>query len=585
MKNPINTTLTLSLALMLLLPLIPKAQDDPRAVPDEKINLNDYPSVDAKEWGQLLWNLKMANQSLDDFTNYRSVDQQGVSANRYTIAFSTYFLALEQYHKFPAWREAIQPAFDRLIHRMLQKPVWEYWANESFGITKFEPNMDRPYASSSDPVGYANIMYSGHLGMMINLYQMLYRDMKWDAPGSIVFQWDAQTRFVYDNRRLQEAMFIQNISNPVPGIECERNAIFPACNTHPIISYKLYDQMHKTRFFDAATAVYDPWCDTIFINPVTRDFASFYLIKQGWAFSGWNPRYGNKMDEVMAEMVKKGVDFNSGGNDGWIGTFMHAWRPALIETNYPYLKKKHYKDIPGGKALLTKDVIAPDCYYGFFAALSAEVGDEPAREALLKTVDSIYSPVWQDGTYHYPFMDKVPTVNLAAADGDKKPVAQEAENQPAKGKQPDIQPSGQCCKSTQLKGHGDATNMKSFPSHSDLADRLIAMARAMPAKGLYKMVNDPFDDVHFTEPAITGVDLKKVILKRAVYDRNKNALVISTGAKNESGETSVTVINLDATKKYTIIIDNKHHKNIETSASAIISFDAGTEHDILIFEK
>jgi len=542
----------------------------------QSIDPYTYPAADGKEWGQLLWNLKLANQDLADFTHYQSVDQQGISANRYTIAFASYFLSLEQYYKFPAWREAIQPAFDRLIQRMLQKPVWEYWANESFGITKFEPNMDRPYASSSDPVGYANIMYSGHLGMMINLYQMLYHDMKWDKPGSIVFQWDEKTRFVYDNRRLQEVMFIQNITNPVPGIECERNAIFPACNTHPMISYLLYDHMHNTRFFEAAHKVYDPWCDSVFINPETKDFASFYLLKQGWAFSGWNPRYGNKMDEIMAEMVKKGVDFNSGGNDGWIGTFMHAWRPELIENNYPYLKKKHYKALPDGTAVLTKDVVAPDAYYAFFTALSAEVGDEQARQALLKTVDSIYSPVWEDGTYRYPFMDDVPTVNLAAADGEKKP-----ETPPPAAVTP---PSGHET-APALPGLGDATNMKTFPSHSDLADRLIAMARALPARGLYTMVNNPVDATHFTEPAITGVDLQKVILKRAVYDRDNKSLIVSTIGKKDGGSTSLTVINLNPAKTYSIVIDKSHHKEMSNLQDYKITIDADKAHDIIVSEK
>ncbi len=574
--NSINRGMAAIFFAFLAFPLLMSGQTEKSAPSGTVINQKDYPAADAKEWGQLLWNLKLANQDLADFTHYQSVDQQGISANRYTIAFASYFLALEQYHKFPAWREAIQPAFDRLIRRMLQKPVWEYWANESFGITKFEPNMDRPYASSSDPVGYANIMYSGHLGMMINLYQMLYHDMKWDKPGSIVFQWDEKTRFVYDNRRLQEVMFIQNMTNPVPGIECERNAIFPACNTHPIISYKLYDQMHNTRFFEAATSVYNPWCDSVFINPVTKDFASFYLIKQGWAFSGWNPRYGNKMDEVMAEMVKKGVDFNSGGNDGWIGTFMHAWRPDLIENNYPYLKKKHYKTLPDGTAVLTKDVIAPDAYYAFFTTLAAEVGDEQARQALLKTVDSIYSPVWEDGTYRYPFMDNVPTVNLAAADGEKKPAVPP----PAA-----VQPQKKQNTAPALPGQGDATNMKTFPSHSDLADRLIAMARALPARGLYTMVNHPVDATHFTEPAITGVDLGKVILKRAVYDRGNKSLIVSTIGKKDGGTSSFTVINLNPAKNYSIEIDNMHHRDVVNKPDHIIAIDANKAHDIIVREK
>ena len=569
----------LLLFLFVLLTNISFAQKETKT--NLSIDPNSYPFVSQEEWGQLLWNLKLADQDVNDFTNYRSVDEQGVSASRYTVAFSSYFLALEQYHKFPAWREAIQPAFDNLIKRMLNKKIWGYWYNESKGITKFEPNMDRPYIQTADPVGNANIMYSGHLGMMINLYQMLYNDLKWDKPGSIVFNWDDNQKFVYDNRSLQEVMFVQMMHNPVPGIECERNAVFPACNTHPMISWKIYDNMHGTRYFEAAHTAFDPWFEKVFINPQTKDFASFYLIKQGWAFSGWNPKYGNKMDEVMDEMVKKGIDFNSGGNDGWIGTFMHVWNPSLIEKNYPYLKKKHYKDMKGGRAFLTKDVVAPDCYYGFFATLAAEVGDVDARARLLKTVDSIYSPVWIDGTYHYPFMDNVPTVNLAAADGEKK-------NNPAPETKPDTsapKPSGLCCKSTQIKDHGDATNMKSFPSHSDLADRLIAIARATPAKGFYNMVNEPFDKNHFAEPSITGVDIKKVILKRAVYDPKKKALIVSTLSTKLKGNSTFKIIQLNTAKSYDVYIDKVQQKTIVNQSEYAINIDIAKAHDIILIEQ
>jgi len=546
----------------------------------QTINPDVYPAADNKEWGQLMWNLKLADQDITDFTNYRKVDDQGVSACRYTVAFSSYFLALEQYHKFPAWREVLQPAFDKLIQRMLQKQIWGYWSHESQGITKFEPNMDRPYPRNDDPVALGNIMYSGHLGMMINLYEMLYSDKKWDQPGSIVFQFNDTEKFVYNNKSLQEVMFLQMMTNPVPGIECERNAVFPACNTHPMISWMLYDQMHKTRFFEAAHTLYDPWFEKVFINPKTKDLASFYLIKQGWAFSGWNPKYGNKMDAVMEGMVKKGVDFNSGGNDGWVGTFTHVWNPKLIEGLYPYFKKKHYQMHSNGMVTLNKDVIAPDAYYAFFTTLAAEVGDEPALKGLLKTVDSIYSPVWIDGTYHYPFMDKVPTVNLAAADGEKVPTATTTPTAAS-----DPKPSGLCCKSTQIKDHGDATNMKSFPSHSDLADRLIAMARACPPKGLYTMVNKPFDDHHFTEPSITGVDIKQVILKRAIYDRGNKALIVSTLGKKDGGTTSFKVTNLDPAKSYTITLDKIQQQEAVKQQDYTIAFDAGKAHDIIICEK
>ncbi|MDD4603978.1 MAG: hypothetical protein PHF97_09260 [Bacteroidales bacterium] len=582
--NFLNIALPGLLLAYLVMPIMSQAQAVKNTGANHEISLSGYPATDEKEWGQLLWNLKLANQDPADFTNYHSVDEQGVSACRYTVAFSSYFLALEQYHKFPAWREALQPAIDNLINRMLRKEVWGYWSHESQGITKFEPNMDRPYPRNDDPVSLGNIMYSGHLGMMINLYQMLYHDMKWDQPGSIVFKFDDKEQFVYNNRSLQEVMLLQMLHNPVPGIECERNAIFWACNTHPMISWMLYDKMHGTRYFTAAHTVFDPWVEKTFIDPKTKDLASFYLIKQGWAFSGANPKYGNKMDAVMAGMVKKGVDFNSGGNDGWIGTFTHTWNPKLINNLYPYLKKKHCKINANGTATMTKDVVAPDCYYAFFAAMAAEVGDEVARKGLLKTVDSIYSPVWEDGTFHYPFMDNVPTVNLAAADGDKKPAAPPATTvTPASSGDQKNLPA--CCRSTQIEGHGDACNMKTFPSHSDLADRLIAMARALPSNGLNTMVNKPFDDQYFTEPTITGVDITKVILKRAIYDRNEKALIISTRAKDGAGNTTIKVVSLDPGKSYALKIDKAQPTTIAKQAECLLTLDAGITHDIIVKEK
>ena len=127
--------------------------------------------------------------------------------------------------------------------------------------------------------------------------------------------------------------------------------------------------------------------------------------------------------------------------------------------------------------------------------------------------------------------------------------------------------------------------MKSFPSHSDLADRLIAMARAMPAKGLHTMVNKPFDDQYFTQPAITGVDVKNVILKRAVYDPGKKALIVSTLANNGGVNTSFKVINLDPAKTYAFTIDNILQKDIVKQPAIDIPIETTKSHDIIIQEK
>ena len=551
-----------------------------------RIDLNSYPAADEKEWGQLLWHLKLANQDISDFSNFQSVDEQGISANRYSIAFAAYFLAAEQYHKFPAWRDAIQSGFDRINKKMLEKKIWQYWEHESPGVTKFEPNMDRPYPASKDPVAYRNIMYSGHVAQMINLYQMLYNDRKWDEPGSIVFKWDDNTKFVYNNRSLQDVMFLQLINNPVPGIECEPNAIFPACNTHPMLSWLLYDRMHGSRYFDAAHPLFDKFFESQFINPKTKDLGAFYLIKQGFVFSAWNPRYGNKMDPMIKDMIKKGANFSSSGNDGWIGMFMHAWNPKLIESLYPYMKKAHVLMNADGSVTLQNDSLTPDAYYGFFVALAAEVGDEPVKMGLLKSIEKMFAPVWMDGTYHYPFVDKAGAVNLAADDGSKSSMTAS----PDAAQKPAVQAKKGLAiisKGVLVKEHhGDVNNMKTFPQHSDLSDRLIAMARALPPKGLWLMHNQPFDAEHFSEPAITGVDLTKTYLKRAIYDRSKKALIVSTmPAKSNAIDSGFKIINLDPAKKYHLALDDKNIAKLSGVKEYDVTLDSAKAHDVILKQK
>jgi hypothetical protein len=528
------------------------------------VNPEDYPGIGHEELGQLKWVLKLANEPIEDFTDMQSLDQVGITASRYTLAFSVYFLAAEQYHKLSAWSDAIKPAMDRIIQKMFQRPVWEYWSHDSAGVTKFEPNMDRPYPPFSDPIAYRNIMYSGHVSQMINLYQMLYNERKWDKPGAIVLKWDDKTKFVYDNASLQDAMFLQLIKNPVPGIECEPNAVFPACNTHPILGWKLYDQMHNTRYYAAATPLFLDFFKKQFVDPKTGELGAFYLMKQGWVFSATNPRYGNKMDPAIQKMIQEGVTFGSSGNEGWIMTGIHVFDPTFVEKLYPDFKKLHVTENADGTVTLQKDVLTPYSYYGFFSILAAEMGDEKLLSGLLKTVDNHFDPVWgEDGTFHYPYKVVSGGPNLAAADDGKqaKPSA--------------IKPP--------VKMNDATPQMKTWPQHSDLSDRLFAMARALPKNGLLKMYTTPFDTDHFVEPAITGVDLRNLPLKRALYDRAKTTLIVSTlPVPSKAGNSGFKIIQLDPAKTYRLFIDGVPTAEISGIPEYAVMLNNATAHDVIL---
>jgi hypothetical protein len=372
-------------ACALLLPaVLGLAADSGPAGPEAfSVNPDSYPGIGAEEMGQLRYFLALADEPVPDFSALTG-DGPGESAYRYSIAFMTYFLALEQYHKLPACPEIIRPRLERLIEKMIAKPTWEYWAVISRGLPHLEPRLDRPYPESHDPVADQNIMYSGHLGHMIGLLEMLYRDLKWDKPGSIVFAWSDSEKYVYDNNSLNRVMYEQMHNNPWHGIACEPNAVFPSCNQHPILSFMLYDAVHGTRLADAREEFLESALAEKLVNQKSRHFGGYYLVKQDLTVGGVAPAVSPSMD-------------------GWAGTFMHAWQPELIERMYPYQRDYHIALLGSAQPRINRDLSdGQGLKYGFFAMLAAEVGDNETRDKLLVSADARYQPRWKDGAFYYP---------------------------------------------------------------------------------------------------------------------------------------------------------------------------------------
>jgi len=491
------------------------------------VDPSSYPGMSDKELGQLRWTLMIADQPLDDFTHLEALDQRGMTAYRYAMAFMSYFLAVEQYHKLPACPGIIKPRMDRFIKKMIQKPVWEFWAEVSQGLKAFQPKMNKPYPEEHDPVANRNIMYSGHLGHMIALYEMLYRDLSWSEPGSIVFEWSGDEKYVYDNHSLQRVMYDQ-MKNRVPHcIECEPNACFPECNQHPLLSFMLYDYIHGTDLFEVREDFLDFFLSYEMIDPETHETAALYLVAQDMVISQDNPRFGNALDLVLIPVTSLGIiSVESASANGWTGTFMHAWQPEYIERHYPYQREHHIKRMTDETAALKYDFFEPRLPYGFFAMLAAEMGDQETRDKLLKKAEQKYEPVWKDGAFYYPF------------DLDKK------------------------C--------------------SSLTGKLLAIARANPEDGMWRMHNKPFDERHFEQPRLAGVDFPRVLLRRAIYDREKQALIVTTVPGGAGEKTSLEVVQLDPARTYELFMDGEHMKSFKAKESISIEIGLEGEHDLVL---
>ena len=504
-----------------------------------------YQQIGTDEMGLFRWYLSVCDDPLDDFSKIKSYEdsQFYLSSYRYPIAFMTYFFATEQYFKLPAYSELIKPRMDRLIQKMQEKQVWQYWAVRSKGVDFLEPGLNTPYPEKHDPVADENIMYSGHLGHMIGLYEMLYKDMKWETPDSIVFKWSDTEEYKYNNYSLQKVMYDQMMNNSYHSIECEPNAVFAECNQHPILSFMLYDQVHGTSMAEARKLFLDFFLKNSFINPVTHETGLLWLVKQKTMITQEFASFGNNLSLFTVPLAWLGqIIINSSVSNGWNGAMMHAWEPALIERHYPYQKEKHVID-DGSMAHLKSEMITDQIATPFFALLASEVGDTVTRDKLVAWCNSFYKAEWVNGMLVYP----------VGAD-------------------------------TYINQQKD----KSYtPWPQNLTGVLVAYAAANPHDGIMTLHNNPFTLKNFDSPQVTGVDFPNVLLKRAIYDFEKEALIMTTmgGAETPSGDTSFNVTQLDPTRTWELFMDGVSQGEYIGVSSISITVPLSAQHNLYLVAK
>jgi hypothetical protein len=349
-------------------------------------------------------------------------------------------------------------------------------------------------------------MYSGHLFQMVNTYQMLYNSSKYDAPASLKFIYDPVGRglgkqeFDYDNHSLAKTLFKGFKENDWKGIECEPNAIFPECNQHPILGYALYDARHKTHFFKTVSSRYKRQFDDLrYIDAKSGSFMGFYLVRQ-----------------------KKVLYMSEPWSDGWAGSFMHGWDKADVERVYPIQRERYLALLPDGTATIAikkpRESYSHD--HGFFAVLASELGDTGTRAKLLAYADKYWQPTWEGGALYYPRHDEF------VPDGPAASI-----------------PSNVWLRVQVLTGNA-----------------LLGLARINVKDGIYILYNHPWGEPHFREPFISDVQYPSTLVRRAVYDVDKKALIVTLkpGSPADVGKSaSWRIRNLDANERYALWIEGR----------------------------
>ncbi len=114
---------------------------------------------------------------------------------------------------------------------------------------------------------------------------------------------------------------------------------------------------------------------------------------------------------------------------------------------------------------------------------------------------------------------------------------------------------------------------------------LIPLARLDKGNDFRKLYQNPWTDAHFKEPFISDVDYLTTNVSQAVYDANKQALVVTLmPGPVKAAKISFKVRQLDPAKTYSVLKDKKPAGRLERAAdgTASLSTDLSSAHSFVI---
>lgn len=224
---------------------------------------------------------------------------------RYLLAFSAYAISMACEHR-PAYRKPCIEALDALMQKMLLKQVWEDWMMAPWG--------------GNDPLRPYNIMYTGHLLLMMTLYERHAGDGKYYNDVELV--WDEKTRFRTNLKSLAQELAERILTNEDStgekyyGICCETNRVFIPCNSIP--QYALNILVSAGMDIPLATDKWLEWARERMLDA-----------QSGYFYDMFHPF--NSEPTVIAKP--------HGVWSAWSWTFIDALKPEFASEFYPIFKR------------------------------------------------------------------------------------------------------------------------------------------------------------------------------------------------------------------------------------------------------
>ncbi|KAF2637715.1 hypothetical protein P280DRAFT_492136 [Massarina eburnea CBS 473.64] len=346
--------------------------------------------------------------------------QEWDTAYRYQLATMTYAAGAAHYHHLPLMRDMFKDLLLNQINKMLRREVWGYWYMTSQSGVKVDPDLKELRKPWADPVCKENIMYSGHLLLMISLYTMLFADDRFDKEDSIVFDWNpifwgmGPEKYSYTRLSLQDAIVQEMERENWLGVCCEPNLVFIVCNQFPLLAMRYNDAIDGTHTFDSILPKYQAaWAkkngfvgnNGLFRAFVTRrrdqaiDSEDISHTVWAMAFMSWNQDFVKSLypatGQGFLQRMSDRINLNPQPVANKIRELVQSedLDPNAVDT------LERARKMVQGQPLLRKPFLSPT--FGYVAQWMSEVGNAGDLDALLRHADAYLRPSWERGGLYY----------------------------------------------------------------------------------------------------------------------------------------------------------------------------------------
>lgn len=333
----------------------------------------------------------------------------------YVLAFMSYSLAM-YYETTPGYRTSYYEEISDNLVRKFNTSVDE-WGDDSIEYFEWEyssatvnwtgyyyPDAINPDADDLYTGGFrgpANIMWTGHFALMELLHERNFN------TGEFV---DEITYFVED---WNNSLTTDGFGNPQEGgiwkcglIPCEPYEVWVQCNSIPIYTTALFDNLYGTNYMgnDTVEGIWDYGLN--FANTEMQDDNSLYIdgyfVQEPFGYQ--QPAEGPQQEfpgNRLSPFRTDGSLRSRGYGVAWSLEFLDFLQPQVTDQEYPLFLQQYGKEISGDQVYFVDSMYDAN-YFGtyeflaclFTLALAKQEGDFNTVQRIQNFLYSLYNKIW-----------------------------------------------------------------------------------------------------------------------------------------------------------------------------------------------